>query len=133
MTGPEHWREADLILTGDADPCSYGCPHNGCPHEMAMIARAGACHARARRGGRGWPGRDAPGGPRRVGPCHRPAGGDPVKIRLHGSEEECREVAELLESVLRVQSVSEPYPDRGRSVLVRVYVDAVVRGDRKEP
>ena len=40
MTGPEHWREADLILTGDADPCSYGCPHSGCPHEMAMIARA---------------------------------------------------------------------------------------------
>ena len=40
MTGPEHWREADLILTGDADPCSYGCPHTGCPHEMAMIARA---------------------------------------------------------------------------------------------
>ena len=40
MTGPEHWREADLILTGDSDPCSYGCPHSGCPHEMAMIARA---------------------------------------------------------------------------------------------
>ena len=40
MTGPEHWREADLILTGNADPCSYGCPHTGCVHEMAMIARA---------------------------------------------------------------------------------------------
>ena len=40
MTGPEHWREADLILTGDSDPCSYGCPHSGCPHEMSMIARA---------------------------------------------------------------------------------------------
>jgi hypothetical protein len=40
MTGPENYREADLILTGDADPCSYGCPHNGCPHEMAMIGRA---------------------------------------------------------------------------------------------
>ena len=40
MNGPEHWREADLILTGDADPCSYGCPHNGCPHEMSMLARA---------------------------------------------------------------------------------------------
>ena len=38
MTGPEHWREADLILT--SDPCSYGCPHTGCPHEMAMIGRA---------------------------------------------------------------------------------------------
>jgi hypothetical protein len=40
MTGPENDREADLILTGNADPCSYGCPHNGCQHEMAMIARA---------------------------------------------------------------------------------------------
>ena len=40
MNGPQHWHEADLILTGDADPCSYGCPHTGCPHEMAMIARA---------------------------------------------------------------------------------------------
>jgi hypothetical protein len=40
MNGPQHWREADLILTGDSDPCSYGCPHSGCPHEMSMIARA---------------------------------------------------------------------------------------------
>ena len=38
MTGPEHWSEADLILSGD--PCEYGCPHSGCPHEMRMIARA---------------------------------------------------------------------------------------------
>jgi hypothetical protein len=38
MTGPEHWAEADLILSGD--PCEYGCPHAGCPHEMRMIARA---------------------------------------------------------------------------------------------
>ena len=40
MTGPEHWAEASQILTGDADPCSYGCPHTGCEHEMAMLARA---------------------------------------------------------------------------------------------
>ena len=38
MTGPEHWREADLILT--SDPCEYGCPHSGCSHEMRQIARA---------------------------------------------------------------------------------------------
>jgi hypothetical protein len=38
VNGPEHWREADLILSGD--PCEYGCPHGGCPHEMRMIARA---------------------------------------------------------------------------------------------
>jgi len=51
-----------------------------------------------------------------------------VKIRLHGTEEECRETVELLGSVMLLQSVSEPYPDRGRSVLVRVYVDAIPRG-----
>ena len=53
-----------------------------------------------------------------------------MKIRLHGAEEECRETAELLESVLVIQSVSEPYPDRGRGVLVRVYIEAVPRGGR---
>jgi hypothetical protein len=29
-----------------------------------------------------------------------------------------------------LQSVSEPYPDCGRSVLVRVYIEAVPRGGR---
>ena len=53
-----------------------------------------------------------------------------MKIRLHGTEDECRETVELLESVLLIQSVSEPYPDRGRSVLVRVYIDAIPRGGR---
>ena len=53
-----------------------------------------------------------------------------MKIRLHSTEDECREAAELLESVLQIQSVSEPYPDRGRSVLVRVYVEAIPRGGR---
>jgi hypothetical protein len=38
MTGPEHWTEADLILT--EDPCEYGCPHSGCVHEMRQLARA---------------------------------------------------------------------------------------------
>jgi hypothetical protein len=40
VNGPQHWEEGDRILVGDADPRSYGCPHTGCPHEMAMIARA---------------------------------------------------------------------------------------------
>ena len=53
-----------------------------------------------------------------------------MKIRLHGTEEECRETAELLESVLLIQSVSEPYPERGRSVPVRVYIEAIPRGGR---
>jgi hypothetical protein len=38
MTGPEHWAEADLILS--SDPCDYGCPHTGCAHEAAHLARA---------------------------------------------------------------------------------------------
>ncbi len=53
-----------------------------------------------------------------------------MKIRLHGTEDECREMTELLESVAVVRSVSEPYPDRGRSVLVRVYIDVIPRGGR---
>jgi hypothetical protein len=47
-----------------------------------------------------------------------------MKIRLWGTEDECREVAERLAGVIEVLSVSEPYPDRGASVLVRVYVEA---------
>jgi hypothetical protein len=53
-----------------------------------------------------------------------------VKIRLWATEDECREAVELLEQVMVLQSVSEPYPDRGRSVLVRVYVEAIPRGGR---
>lgn len=50
-----------------------------------------------------------------------------MKIRLHGTEDECRTMTGLLEQIMTVQSVSEPYPDRGRSVLVRVYVDGIPR------
>jgi hypothetical protein len=38
VNGPQHWEEAGHILTDD--PCEYGCPHSGCPHEMRLIARA---------------------------------------------------------------------------------------------
>ena len=38
MSGPAHYREADLILAGDR--CDYGCPHTGCQHEMRMIGLA---------------------------------------------------------------------------------------------
>jgi len=57
-------------------------------------------------------------------------GGGPVKLRLHGTADECEEMVTLLESVMLIQSVSEPYPDRGRSVLVRVYVEGIPRGGR---
>jgi hypothetical protein len=58
-----------------------------------------------------------------------------VKIRLHGTEDECREALTLLEGVLVIQSVRGPYQDRQRgelerSVLVRVYVEAIPRGGR---
>jgi hypothetical protein len=38
MTGPEHWSEAEQILSGES--CEYGCPHSGCQHELRLIARA---------------------------------------------------------------------------------------------
>ena len=53
-----------------------------------------------------------------------------MKLRLQGTAEECEEAVELLGSIMLIQSVSEPYPDRGRSVLVRVYIEAIPRGGR---
>ena len=47
-----------------------------------------------------------------------------MKIRLHGTEDECREVAERLAGIIDVLAISAPYPDRGASMLVRVYVEA---------
>ena len=55
---------------------------------------------------------------------------DRWKIRLHGTQEECEEAVTLLSSIMLIHSVSEPYPDRGCSVLVRVYVEAIPRGGR---
>ena len=40
MTGPEHYCEAEQQLLGER--CDYGCPHTGCPHEVAYLARAQA-------------------------------------------------------------------------------------------
>ena len=57
-----------------------------------------------------------------------------MKIRLHGTEDECQETVKLLGSIMLIQSVSEPYPDRGRSVLVRVYVEVrLPRSDANSP
>jgi hypothetical protein len=46
-----------------------------------------------------------------------------MRLRMQGTPEECRQVVEGLTGIFRVVSVSHPYPDRGASVLVRVYVD----------
>jgi hypothetical protein len=47
-----------------------------------------------------------------------------VKLRLHGTREEVAEATRRLLEVLEVVAVSPPYPDRGASVLVRVYLEA---------
>jgi hypothetical protein len=46
-----------------------------------------------------------------------------MKLRLHGTREECAEAARRLGRVFQVVSVSSPYPDHGPSTLVRVYVE----------
>ena len=54
-----------------------------------------------------------------------------MKVRLHGTRVEVAEATRRLVQVLDVASVSEPYPDRGASVLVRVYLE--VRLDPAAP
>jgi hypothetical protein len=58
-----------------------------------------------------------------------------MKIRLWGTEGECRIAAERLMHApgLLVVSVSEPRADRGNSVLVRVYVEARLTPAPSEP
>jgi hypothetical protein len=46
-----------------------------------------------------------------------------MKMRLHGTPGEVTEATRRLVEVLDVVAVSEPYPDRGASVLVRVYLE----------
>jgi hypothetical protein len=46
-----------------------------------------------------------------------------MKPRLEGTSAECEQAACLLAEVLDVVSISGPYPNRGRSRLVRVYVE----------
>jgi hypothetical protein len=38
VTGPGNYSEAVTILNDGG--CDYGCPHAGCAHEMAYLARA---------------------------------------------------------------------------------------------
>jgi hypothetical protein len=46
-----------------------------------------------------------------------------MKLRLHGTREEVAEATRRLLQVLDVVAVSDPYPDRGASLLVRVYLE----------
>jgi len=38
VNGPGNYAEAQNIVLDER--CDYGCPHSGCPHEMAYLARA---------------------------------------------------------------------------------------------
>jgi hypothetical protein len=51
-----------------------------------------------------------------------------MKIRLHGTAEDCEQAVRRLATVFKLEEISEPYPDRGRSVLVRVYLTARLHG-----
>lgn len=46
-----------------------------------------------------------------------------MKMRLHGLPDEVAEAVKRLHGIFAVVSVSEPYPDREKSRLVRVYVE----------
>ncbi len=46
-----------------------------------------------------------------------------MKLRLEGTPDECEQAGALLAHTLEIVSVSDPYPNRGRSRLVRVYVE----------
>lgn len=51
-----------------------------------------------------------------------------IKIRLHGSSAEVKKATEELKNSFEVLAVSGEYKDRN-SELVRVYVDAEVKGE----
>jgi hypothetical protein len=46
-----------------------------------------------------------------------------MKVRLHSTPAEVAAATRRLVEVLDVVAVSDPYPDRGPSVLVRVYLE----------
>jgi hypothetical protein len=46
-----------------------------------------------------------------------------AKFRIHATSDECAEAVKRLHGIFAVVSVSEQYPDRGASRLVRVYVE----------
>jgi hypothetical protein len=51
-----------------------------------------------------------------------------VKVRLHGTRAEVDQATRRLVEVFEVVAVSEPYRDRGASVLVRVYLEVRLDG-----
>jgi hypothetical protein len=56
-----------------------------------------------------------------------------MKLRLQGTPDECEQAAALLVHTFEVVSVSDPCPNRGRSRLVRVYVEARLHPEHTLP
>jgi len=56
-----------------------------------------------------------------------------MKLRLEGTPTECEQAAALLAHTFDVVSVSDPYPNRGRSYLVRVYVEVRLDPEHTTP
>jgi hypothetical protein len=54
-----------------------------------------------------------------------------VKIRLEGTLRECQQAAPGLAELFDVVSVRDPYANRGRSRLVRVYLEIRLGGQRQ--
>ncbi|MDE7181499.1 MAG: hypothetical protein K2O41_00520 [Clostridia bacterium] len=57
-----------------------------------------------------------------------------IKIRLHGTPDEIKRFADYLETLpdVRILQRSEAYPDRGKSVYERVYIDIELKDDKKQ-
>jgi hypothetical protein len=53
-----------------------------------------------------------------------------VMIRIEGTLRECQQATTRLAEVFDVVSISDPYPNRGRSSLVRVYLE-IRLGDQR--
>jgi hypothetical protein len=54
-----------------------------------------------------------------------------VKIRIEGTPEEWQQATSQLAEVFDIVSISDPYPNRGQSRLVRVYVE-IRLGDQRQ-
>lgn len=56
-----------------------------------------------------------------------------IKVRLHGTPEEVKKFAAYLESLspcVKILQCSEKYPDRGKSLYVRVYMDVEFKAEK---
>ncbi|MBQ1118650.1 hypothetical protein [Streptomyces sp. B15] len=55
-----------------------------------------------------------------------------MRIRLQGTEDECRRTADAIATVLDVLETSHPYPNRPPSRLVRLYLTVQPPAPQKE-